>query len=263
MKAFADMGLEPKTFERDAVCETHGAYRETGGSLTGRADRVLWFGCPECNRLEREREEAEAKAREEAARQQRIEARLNLAGIPRGFRDRTFDSYVTETDEQRRALEIARAYADDFWIKHAKDGGSLVFGGQPGTGKSHLALAIAQQVMRRGTAMYLDAMDLVRKVRSTWSREATMSEDAVLRQLGLEIDLLVIDEIGVQRGTEDEQMILFDVLNRRYRDMRPTILLTNLTGRAMAEFLGLRLMDRLKERAVFVPFMWESYRGRK
>lgn len=259
MRSVSELLADPKTFRRSSHCDTHGAYEETGGSLTGDENRVKWFGCPECNRLEREREEAEALAAQEAQRQARIEARLNASGIPRGFRDRTFENYAIEAPAQQHALDIARDYAANFWAQHAKDGGSLVFGGHPGTGKSHLALAIGQHVMRRGTVMYLDAMELVRKVRSTWGR-SDVSEDAVLRQLGLDIDLLIIDEIGVQRGTEDEQMILFDVLNRRYRELRPTILLTNLSGKAMTEFLGARLMDRLKERAVFVPFMWESHR---
>ena len=65
----------------------------------------------------------------------------------------------------------------------------------------------------------------------------------------------------MQRGTEDEQVILFDVLNRRYRENKPTILLTNLGGKGLTEFLGPRIIDRLKEKAVFVPFRWDSYRN--
>lgn len=255
--------INPTTFEREGKCETHGAYIERGGSFSGRQDRVIWFGCPECSRIKREQEEIEEKATEERRKQERIESRLSASGIPLGFRGRSFENYRAETPEMASALNISKDFAKDFYATHLKAGTFLVFGGQPGTGKSHLALAIAQQVITRSTVMYLDVMDVFRKVRSTWSKESKDTEDDVLRLLGSAIDLLIIDEVGSQRGTDDEQMILFDVLNRRYRDLRPTILLTNLMGSTLTNYLGPRITDRMKERAIFVPFKWNSYRARK
>lgn len=76
------------------------------------------------------------------------------------------------------------------------------------------------------------------------------------------IDLLVIDEVGVQRGSDDEKATLTDVINQRYRDMRPTILLTNLPGNDLKELLGPRVMSRLTEKATFVSFKWDDWRKR-
>ena len=205
MTAFCDMGFSPKTFHRDADCATHGRYSEMGGSISGREDRVRWFGCPTCNKAERDEEEAQSRATEEAARQLRIESRLNASGIPMAFRGRTFDNFIVEIADMQHAVDVAREFADNFWSKHAKVGSFLVLGGVTGTGKSHLALAIAQQAMSRGTAMYMDAMDLIRRVRGTWRRDSTSSEEEMLAMLG-SIDLLIIDEVGVQRGTDDEQI---------------------------------------------------------
>lgn len=254
------MGFNPKTFDRESSCPQHGSYRERGGSLTGCADSVMWFGCPKCQDAEREAEEAQSKAAAEAERQARIEARIKAAGIPLAFRGRTFDNFNVTSDAMRNAAEVSREFADNFWSRHVKQGSFLVFGGGTGTGKSHLALAAAQQVMRRGTAMYLDTSDLIRRVRGTWRRDSAQSEDEMMDILGGQIDLLVIDEVGVQRGTEDEQSILFEVINRRYRDLRPTILLTNLSGKAFTDLLGRRIMSRLSERAQFVRFDWDDYR---
>lgn len=252
--------INPQTYERASTCAKHGAYTERGGSLTGELHKAMWFGCPQCNREQREQEELEERARQERVRQARIEARLNQSGIPLAFRDRTFDNFVAETDEQRNALDVARAFAENFWTKHLPAGDFLVFGGNPGTGKSHLALAIMQHVMRHSTAMYIDAMALIRRVRATWRRDSEQSEEDVLHMLGFTVDLLAIDEIGVQRGTDDEQAIVFEIINRRYRDLRPTILMTNLDGKGMKEFLGARTMDRLYERGTMVPFLWGSHR---
>lgn len=255
--------FEPRTYQRSAACATHGPFTENGGSFFGGDDaKVMWFGCPICKKAEQQAEYAENKAKQERERQARIEAKLNAAGIPQAFRDRSFDSYRTFTPEMEDALRVVREFADNFWTRHHKAGTFLVLRGPRGTGKSHLAIAAAQQMMSRGTAMYARANDLIRRVRGTWRRDSPQSEDEVLQLLGYGLDLLVIDEVGVQRGTDDEQMIFFDILDRRYAELRPTILLTNLEGREFAEFLGPRIMDRLRERAVGVKFEWESYRGR-
>lgn len=254
----------PKTEFRDATCPVHGAHQEMGGSLTGRKDAIRWFGCSRCNRIEREREELEAVAVEEMKRQKRIEEKLLGAGIPAAFVGRSFENYVVESPEMLAARDVAKEFADSFWLKAVPEGLFLVFGGVTGTGKSHLALAVAQIVLKRGTAMYMDVADLIQRVRGTWRRDSEQSEESMMSLLS-SIDLLVIDEIGVQRGTTDEQNTLTDIINRRYRDMRPTILLTNLPGAELVKLLGPRVMSRLTERATFVTFDWDDWRlrGRK
>jgi DNA replication protein DnaC len=252
--------LNPKTFERDAECATHGAYRERGGSFTGDFHRTIWFGCSTCNQLERQRADVEEREKQERARQARIESRMKASGVPLAFRDRTFDNFIAETPEQHYALDTAREFAENFWTDHLKAGNWLVFGGNKGTGKSHLALAIVQHVLRHSTGMYMGTGQIIRRVRATWHRDSAEREEDVMQDLGNRLDLLAIDELGVQRGTEDEQAILFEIINRRYADLRPTILMTNLAGPALKEFVGARAMDRIYERAVMVPFMWESHR---
>ena len=73
---------------------------------------------------------------------------------------------------------------------------------------------------------YFTCMEVIQHIRSTWRKDSEASEVDVLAEFA-NVPLLVIDEIGMQYGTESEQNHLFDVLDRRYRDMMPTILLTN------------------------------------
>jgi DNA replication protein DnaC len=103
-------------------------------------------------------------------------------------------------------------------------------------------------------------MGLIRRVRATWRRDSERTEEDVLAMLA-SVDLLVIDEIGVQYGTEGEQTILFEVLDRRYCDMRPTILLTNQGKDGFRDYIGARSFDRLTETARWVSFDWASYRA--
>ena len=65
----------------------------------------------------------------------------------------------------------------------------------------------------------------------------------------------------MQYGTEAEQVSLFDIIDKRYRDLMPTILLTNQGKAGLKTFLGDRSFDRLREGGIWVPFDWASQRG--
>lgn len=243
--------------ERAASCETHGDYTAKGFAV-GRVTH--WMGCPACSKqAQAERGLADA-ARGVAEAQRRLESSLNQAGIPVRYRRKTFESFIVENDAQERALCVAMEFAANFET-HRRSGTVIVFSGVPGTGKSHLAIAIAQAVMARHTALYTSAIDAVRMIRNTWRRDSERTETQVLDMLA-GVDLLVLDEVGVQYGTEAEQVNLFDIIDKRYRALMPTILLTNQGKSGLKTFLGDRSFDRLREGGHWVIFDWESYRGR-
>jgi DNA replication protein DnaC len=249
-----DASLEVKS----ATCEVHGDYETKAAKLLGKI--VHWSDCPECSAIVRTKREAEQARIESEERQRRLESRLNQAGIPLRYRSKDFASYIADTDGKEKACAVAMEFAANF-KKHSENGTFLVFSGKPGTGKSHLAIAIAQEVMTGGTALYTSAIDAVRMIRDTWKRESAKTESQVLDMLA-SIDLLILDEIGVQYGTEAEQVSLFDIIDKRYRDMRPTILLTNLGTSDMKKFLGDRSYDRLREGGIWIKFDWDSQRGK-
>jgi DNA replication protein DnaC len=64
----------------------------------------------------------------------------------------------------------------------------------------------------------------------------------------------------VQYGSDSEQTILFEILDRRYAEMRPTVLLTNQDRAGLKSFVGDRVFDRLSETSRWVAFDWKSYR---
>lgn len=258
MERFDPTNLATET--RRAECPEHGPFESKGIALPFN-DRRVWTQCPTCEAQRAEREAAEKRATEERDRQRRIEEKLDRAGIPLRFRGKTLDAFVAQTVEQRHALAVARKFVERF-DEHRNAGTTAVFSGMPGTGKSHLAIAIAQAVMRHTTVFYAGALDIVRMIRATWHRESDRSERAVLDMLG-SVGLLVIDEVGVQYGTDAEKVLMFDVINRRYQDMMPTILLTNLDAAGLREYLGDRAFDRMREAGVWVPFTWESHRGKR
>jgi DNA replication protein DnaC len=242
--------------DRDAACEQHGEYLSAGVRYMGR--REVWTPCPACEeaRLAAERQ-AEAQRKAEQARQ-RLEAMIGEAHIPARFIGRTLDNFRAETAGQVDALRIVREFVDNFEA-HYRKGTTLILSGLPGTGKSHLATAALQALMPRHCGLYTTCMNVIRAVRGTWRKDSERSETEVL-SIYAGVPLLVLDEIGVQYGTEGEQTILFDVLDRRYREMQPSIFLTNQNQKGFTEFVGERSFDRLRETSTWVAFDWPSYR---
>lgn len=246
--------LEP----RAAVCPNHGAYTATGTRYTIGRGREVWTPCPGCaaERAEADREaaELERQQRERAA----MEEMLGRAAIPVRFIGRSFDNYRAETPGQRAALTAARDYAENFH-RHARTGESMLMLGKAGTGKSHLASSILQAIMPAYCGLYSTAADVIEMVRETWRRDSERSQGRVMHLLST-VPLLVIDEVGVQYGTESEQNTLFQIIDRRYRDRRPVILMANLQPAELQQLLGDRVYDRLREVSKVLTFDWDSYR---
>ena len=242
--------------QREIQCPQHGAYTSTGTRYFQRT--VVWTPCPECEKerlAARQRRQAQELAQQQRAQ---LENMLGQAQIPARFIGRTFDNFEADTPEKQKALATVREFADNF-EGHLRSGASLALLGKPGTGKSHLAAAVLQAIMPTHCGLYVTCMQVVRAVRGTWRRDSERSESDVYAQLA-EVPLLVLDEVGVQYGTEGEQTILFEVLDRRYRDMMPTMLLANQNLDGLKHFLGERVYDRLTETARVVMFGWDSYR---
>lgn len=238
--------------ERQGVCPDHGQF-VSRNLFRGR----VWSKCPVCEESSAAKRADDERVQAVREAERRHSAMLNASRIPARFVGRTFESFVAADDAQRHALTTLQQFVARF-DANSRKGAGLILSGLPGTGKSHLVAAALQALFPRDVA-YTTCMDLIRAVRDTWRRDSDRSETQVLNHLE-RLDLLAIDEVGVQYGTEGEQTILFDVLDRRYREVRPTIILTNQDKAGLKKFVGERAYDRLTETCSWVPFDWPSYR---
>jgi DNA replication protein DnaC len=239
------------------ICATHGQFEIRSVSFGLRKIRIR--SCPACAKEHAAQEEADKVEKEHRERQARLERQLDQAGIPVLFRDRSFGNYNAASPGQVAALDKFKAFEREF-DTHLKTGTVLLGMGRVGTGKSHLACACANHLIRRGyTAFFTSTARLFTKVRGTWSRSSDVSEEQLLKQFE-SIDLMILDEVGLQRGTDDEQRTLHEILEARRLNCKPTILLTNLDATSLTSYLGERFIDRLSESGVRVRFDWESHR---
>ena len=245
---------------KSKTCEKHGEYKARVISILG--SKKIYEMCPKCA--------AEAEAKEKAYKEKEATERINrnllLADIPQRFLGIGFDSFNTSAFPAKQAASVKKAFQSAIkyyknFQKARESGSSLIFCGKPGTGKTHLACAILQSIIKQGyTGKYTTAMAAIRKIRDTWSGNAKESHQQAVNGF-IVPDLLVLDEVGVQHGTESEQIIIYEIIAGRYDRRLPTILVSNFDKSELIRYIGDRCVDRLEEGdGVTVAFTWGSYR---
>ena len=243
------------------ICEKHGIEFEKRDFF----GRGFYGVCPECVR-----EEHDAKMLAEKAEREQLEIvrkgeyraeRISNSGLPSRFSGKTFADYVVKTPEQESVLSIAKEYAQNKTGLNA--GRGLIITGTVGVGKTHLASAIINEVITTENnirAIYTTARDMIRHIRSAWKNPDIDESDMIDRYAYAQI--LVIDEIGVQFGSESEMIQMFEVLDKRYGEQLPTVMISNLTPAELTGLLGERIIDRMREdNGVMLQLNWESNRG--
>lgn len=248
--------LHNPPLERFNGCDTHGPY------LSHCYLGDVWTACPECTQQATETQRRAAAEKELAQAVARWLKTLGHAGIPPRFQDRSLDNFRATNPGQVKALAFAKSYADGF-ADAVRTGKSAIFTGKPGTGKTHLAAGIGMQLLKGGRkVLFTTVIRALRRVKDSWGKEAQETETQAVKTL-VTPDLLILDEVGVQFGSDTEKLLLFDILNERYENRRPVLLLSNLNLEGTKTYLGERIFDRLREDGgEHVPFDWDSYRGK-
>ncbi|MCY1391376.1 IstB-like ATP binding protein [compost metagenome] len=259
----SNFGAVPRTKARADQCPVHGEYQRTlvegfdGENLTLTCPRCRWEAINLASSADEVRAEALASKRREE-----LNAALFSTGIAPRFRRCSLENYRTPLDGQKAALDICRAYVDQF-EENFGAGRCLLLLGKFGNGKTHLGCAILAEVVRRygATALYAPAPDIIATIKASFGRDSGTTEASVMAELA-KVDLLLIDELGAQGGTEFERQSLHQIIDTRYRNMLPTIITSNLPGTELSTYIGDRALDRLRENGgQAVVFDWESARG--
>jgi DNA replication protein DnaC len=190
---------------------------------------------------------------------------MQEALIPERYERCDLDRFDDYNDSLVEALRRARIFIEKFPVV---DKGLLLVG-NPGVGKTHIAVAVLKEVIRRNNArgLYWATARLLRRIRDTYNPVVKATELEVIRPV-MEADLLVLDDLGVERLTDwvDETMNL--IVNTRYSERRPTIFTTNIPltvsakshAETLLERIGMRVFSRLQEMCHFVVLEGADYR---
>lgn len=232
--------------------------------------------CPECHDTQWKSvvvDGVERVVRCDCWRHALVDRALSDAGIPAGYKHCTLANFVIPRAEHPAvealadALRATATFAERF---PAVDHG-LFFLGPPGVGKTHLAVAALNEVIHtRGARGYFyKTAELLQQIRNTYNRSVEETEMEVLTPI-FEADLLVLDDVGVERPTDWVQEMLAVVIDKRYSSRKATILTANLNDDApdSRQFfdsvqyrLGARTRSRLKEMCRWITI--DSYDTRE
>lgn len=213
-------------------------------------------------KIKKEKELAE----EQELRKQKIESILGKSGIKKRYLSRTIDSFFV-TAENKRSFEVATDYIKNF-REYFTQGKGLYLEGPCGTGKTHLAIAIALAIINTGVPVICKtSIDILGDIKRCYERNSEVTEEEVLEAYKT-VDLLIIDDLGKEQVTEWSVPVLYSILNERYEALLPTIITTNYNTSALAEKLSAKgdtetaaaIISRFVESYKRVTMAWADYR---
>lgn len=187
------------------------------------------------------------------------------ANLSKRFITRTFENYKIETPIQKNAFEKAKKYVENI-DQYIEDGTGIIFvgNGDVGTGKTHLACAIANELLDSGYPV---------KVINITKLIATIKENFKIEPF-LKVPILLIDDLGKEVGTQWVCETLYAIFNERYEAMKPTIIttengleqiknnyITTVNGQIIDR--GKSIVSRLTSDFIYVPLTGEDYRQRR
>ena len=232
-------------------CKKCGGQRQTVVPCFGKSGYFM----PRCIcQCQREAEEQRKAAEERQRRMERIKRRK-----AQGLQDRYLYDYTFANDNGKNPLmDKARAYVEN-WKEAYKNNTGLLLFGDVGTGKSFFAGCIANALLDRDVPVLMTNFPTILN-RLTGMFSEDRSEFIASFD---EYDLLIIDDLGVERSTEYAMEQMFFVIDSRYRSRRPMIITTNLKLSELKnppDLAHARIYDRILERCAPILFDGKNFR---
>lgn len=195
------------------------------------------------------------QAEREAIHQQHVR-RQNIAqiGVPKRFESAKIRDYRGDNPQQQQAWEALKNWMFQL-AQHVQRGDNLMLTGSVGTGKTMLlsAIAIYAYVDCNYRVCMIGLDDMLERLQSAVNSDFGKQASKAYQHYS-EMDLLLLDELGLRTLTETQQKHLFRVVNQRYETQKATIMSSNLSWEALQERLGERIVSRLRQQALCLDF---------
>lgn len=155
----------------------------------------------------------------------------------------------------------------NFCINYAKsfkgEGKSILMRGATGLGKTHLSLAIANEVLKKGYyAVYISAPSILSKLESLHFNYDNREEEQLIQTL-TDCDLLIIDDLGTEFLTPFSKSTIYNIFNNRLLKRKPMIINTNLTVRELQDVYSQRFVSRVIGECDRLDFIGKDIRALK
>jgi len=204
--------------------------------------------CWECKEKESDIEYVAGEKKKYAALLADPTIPLRKAGVPAKYIGHSFESFL----ENPRAVDECLKY---------KDGG-LVLYGATGCGKTHLAISVMRERLKNSIKRIMDREwksghsytperskfitipDLLLEIRASFKDGSDKTEEEIINNYST-VPFLVMDDLGSEKTTEFSITTLYIIIDRRDRELLPTVVTTNLSSQEIEEKLDARISSRL------------------
>lgn len=207
-----------------------------------------------------EKNEQEARELILKERQKKISALTKNSNIPKRYRDATFENFNPK--DNLLALEKAKEF-----VKNFPGNKGLLMTGPVGTGKTHLAVAIAKALLEKLYSVYFgNIVDVMSFIKSTYSKDSNIKEDEAINIMTKEVDLFILDDLGKENNSGYTLSMLYQLINRVYDNEKIIIVTTNESSAKLANKLGDRgqaIVSRITQMCEPVIFKGEDWRLRR
>lgn len=187
---------------------------------------------------------------------------LKRSGVSEEFRKKRFDNYdymfdVQCLDAYKKALSYVKSFENVRGIKN----NSIVFMGQVGSGKTHLSMAIANELMDSGVGVvYMGYRDVIISL-----KQNIMDEENYRKMMGkfLRCNVLLIDDLFKGSVSKSDVNIMFEIVNYRYFNNLPIIVSTEKSFDELIyidEAVGSRIIEMGKGNLVAMKGKKMNYR---
>ncbi len=207
----------------------------------------------------------------------KLQSLIELANIPRRYKDCSFESFKLSPDKESHSLSDALKISTKFVENYPNQDVGLFFIGPCGVGKTHLAVSIIRELIlkKRVPCVFYDFRDLIREIQSTFTPDSAATETEVLAPV-FQCDVLVLDELGAKRTTAWVEETVFYIINQRYNQKKVTIFTSNYPdtedeednreafykkgGDNLIDRIGVRLRSRIYEMCKVVQMEGKDFR---
>jgi DNA replication protein DnaC len=208
---------------------------------------------PECEKKNEQREW------ELTRRDARVASLRERSGLSKRMNGYTLGNFRVVASDAARARMKVDEYLDS-WEENREEGRGLYFCGGVGTGKTHLAVAVMNELIRRKRvpSLFVTVPELLDNLRETYNKPGRNLDewmDAVQNA-----DFLVLDDLGSERPTEWVRERIFVMVNYRYREALPTVFTSNIGPKDLAQQLGERTASRIIAMCEWIALEGEDYR---
>jgi DNA replication protein DnaC len=184
--------------------------------------------------------------------------------IPRRYEQCDFHNYYPKTQSQRDAVSLSDKLTKEYHPNF--DGRGLLFMGNCGVGKTHLAVSIIKALSKSYTCLFYEFGSLLKQIQDSYNPNTNSSELKILANV-FDSEVLVLDEIGASKPTDWVRDTMAHIINTRYNDRKLTIFTTNYLedrksekDETLEDRIGVRLRSRLYEMCKTVKIDGQDYR---